>query len=57
MVTLSNCATSVFAGFTIFAVIGNMAATLKLEIEDVAVQGKAYVPFLLSINLCGSTMR
>lgn len=40
MVTLSNCGTSFFAGFVIFAIIGFMAEQLKMDIQDAAVEGK-----------------
>ncbi|XP_067937743.1 sodium- and chloride-dependent glycine transporter 1-like [Watersipora subatra] len=39
VVTLSNCGTSFFAGFVIFAIIGFMAEQLNMDIEDAAVGG------------------
>uniref|UniRef100_H2ZFL1 Transporter n=1 Tax=Ciona savignyi TaxID=51511 RepID=H2ZFL1_CIOSA len=40
IVAIGNCATSVFAGFVIFSVIGHMAYKLNLNVEDVVNQGK-----------------
>lgn len=40
IVSIGNCATSVFAGFVIFSVIGNMAHKLGLEVNQVADEGK-----------------
>lgn len=47
VVSLSNCLTSVFAGFVIFAYIGNLAAHYHKDIKDViqAGQGLAYVVY------------
>uniref|UniRef100_H2ZFK9 Transporter n=1 Tax=Ciona savignyi TaxID=51511 RepID=H2ZFK9_CIOSA len=39
IVAIGNCATSVFAGFVIFSVIGHMAYKLNLNVEDVVNQG------------------
>lgn len=39
VVVLTNSATSIFAGFTIFSYLGFMAYTLNVPIEDVASQG------------------
>ena len=40
IVTLGNCGTSIFAGFVIFSIIGNMAYRLGLKVEEVASEGK-----------------
>lgn len=39
VVVLTNSATSIFAGFTIFSYLGFMAETLKVKVEDVAKEG------------------
>lgn len=39
VVVLTNSATSIFAGFTIFSYLGFMAHTLNVNVEDVASQG------------------
>jgi len=39
IVSLGNCATSVFAGFVIFSVIGHMAFELEQNVEDVIDSG------------------
>ena len=39
VVVLTNSATSLFAGFTIFSYLGFMAHTMNVKIEDVASEG------------------
>ena len=46
MIPLINCATSFFAGFAIFGVLGYMAELKGVEVEDVAASGKFYSPDL-----------
>lgn len=42
LVAVINCATSVFAGFVIFAVLGFMAHVTNQEVGDVATGGKYF---------------
>lgn len=46
IVTCTNSATSIFAGFVIFSVIGFMANELQVNIEAVADQGGAHWGFI-----------
>ena len=39
LISIINCATSIFAGFVIFAVVGNMAASQGKLVSEVASQG------------------
>ncbi len=41
LVAIINCATSVFAGFVIFAVLGFMAHVTNQDVKDVATGGKS----------------
>ena len=49
VVSVGNCATSIFAGFVIFGIIGFMAHELGAEVKDVAKQG-AYPSVILLIS-------
>ena len=40
MVSIGNCATSFFAGFVIFGIIGFIAQEMQLAVGQVAQQGK-----------------
>ena len=40
IVCTANCATSIFAGFAIFTVVGHMAKTLDQDIKSVVSSGK-----------------
>ena len=40
MIPIINCATSFFAGFAIFGVLGYMAELKGVPVEDVAQSGK-----------------
>ena len=42
IVSVLDCLTSVFAGLVIFSIIGYMAATLQVDIDKVASEGKAF---------------
>lgn len=40
---LTNCGTSVFAGFAVFSLLGFMATQLNREVQDVVDAGIAFV--------------
>ena len=51
IVAFGNIATSLFAGFVIFAIIGYLAKELDLKVEEVVDQGNTYtILVLLSYN-------
>ena len=52
IVAFGNIATSLFAGFVIFAIIGYLAKELDLKVEEVVDQGNTYTIwfFYLSYN-------
>lgn len=41
MIATANCATSVFAGFVIFSILGFLATELGVQVKDVASSGSA----------------
>ena len=43
IVAFGNIATSLFAGFVIFAIIGYLANELNMKVEDVVDQGIKYL--------------
>ena len=43
LVATVNCATSVYAGFAIFSVVGYMAHTLERPIENATASGKKHL--------------
>ncbi|CAK8671892.1 unnamed protein product [Clavelina lepadiformis] len=53
IVSIGNCATSVFAGFVIFSVIGHMAFRLNLKVDEVIDQGPglAFVAYPEAVSL------
>ncbi|XP_078487245.1 sodium-dependent proline transporter [Ciona intestinalis] len=53
IVALGNCATSIFAGFVIFSVIGHMSFKLGLDVEDVVNQGPglAFIVYPEAVSL------
>jgi len=42
IVSLGNCATSFFAGFPIFSILGYMAHILDKEVKDVVNSGRSH---------------
>ena len=48
MVSLINCMTSFFAGFTVFSMMGFMARLLKTEVGN-AVKGGKSLPRLINL--------
>ena len=52
MITLSNALTAVFAGFVVFAYIGNLAYVTQQEVKDVvsAGSGLAFIVFPFAVT-------
>ena len=48
IVCTANCATSIFAGFAIFTVVGHMAKTLDQDVDTVVSSGKCKLSILSS---------
>ena len=40
LVSVANCATSFFAGFVVFGILGFMASEMGLKVAEVAKQGR-----------------
>ena len=48
IVPVINCATSIYAGFVIFSVLGYMANLKNVSVGEVAAQGKLFIQELSS---------